>query len=74
MSVREERLLKVGADVEALCGKCGDVWHVVVAKVGDRVAKVQCKQCSAPVSLDPKETWGFAPGSVKFDFYLSNIK
>lgn len=36
----------VGADVEALCAKCGDVWHVVVAKVGERIVKVQCKQCS----------------------------
>lgn len=35
----------VGADVEALCSKCGDVWHVVVAKVGDKIAKVHCKQC-----------------------------
>jgi hypothetical protein len=35
----------VGADVESLCSKCGDVWHVVVAKVGDRIAKVQCKEC-----------------------------
>jgi hypothetical protein len=35
----------VGADVEALCSKCGDVWHVVVAKIGDKIAKVQCKQC-----------------------------
>lgn len=35
----------VGADVEALCSKCGDVWHVVVAKVGAQIAKVQCKQC-----------------------------
>jgi hypothetical protein len=35
----------VGADVEALCSKCGDVWHVVVAKVGEQIAKVQCKQC-----------------------------
>lgn len=35
----------VGADIESLCRKCGDVWHVVVAKVGDRIAKVQCKQC-----------------------------
>jgi len=35
----------VGADVEALCSKCGDVWHVVVAKVGQQIAKVQCKQC-----------------------------
>jgi hypothetical protein len=35
----------VGADIEALCSKCGDVWHVVVAKVGDRIARVLCKQC-----------------------------
>jgi hypothetical protein len=35
----------VGADIEALCGKCGDVWHVVAAKVGDEVMKVVCKQC-----------------------------
>ncbi len=35
----------VGADVEALCTKCGDVWHVVVAKVGEQIVKVQCKQC-----------------------------
>jgi hypothetical protein len=36
----------VGADVESLCSKCGDVWHVVVAKDGDKIVKVQCKQCS----------------------------
>src|SRR5688572_1106697 len=35
----------VGADVESVCGKCGDVWHVVVAKIGDQIVKVQCKQC-----------------------------
>src|SRR6478672_6215654 len=35
----------VGADVEALCSKCGDVWHVVVAKNGEQIVKVQCKQC-----------------------------
>ena len=35
----------VGADIESICGKCGDVWHVVVAMVGDQVAKVVCKQC-----------------------------
>jgi hypothetical protein len=35
----------VGADIEALCSKCGDVWHVVVAKDGDKIAKVLCKQC-----------------------------
>jgi hypothetical protein len=36
----------VGADIEALCSKCGDVWHVLVAKdEKGRIAKVQCKQC-----------------------------
>src|SRR5450432_3252749 len=35
----------VGADVEALCSKCGDVWHVVVAKVGAQIVKVLCKEC-----------------------------
>jgi hypothetical protein len=35
----------VGADIESMCAKCGDVWHVVVAMVGSQVAKVQCKQC-----------------------------
>lgn len=37
----------VGNDVESICGKCGDVWHVVVAKIGEKIVKVQCKQCSA---------------------------
>jgi hypothetical protein len=35
----------VTADIESICGKCGDVWHVVVAKVGERIVQVQCKQC-----------------------------
>ncbi|MFN0251753.1 MAG: hypothetical protein ACKV2T_33055 [Kofleriaceae bacterium] len=37
----------VGADIESLCSKCGDVWHVVVAKEGDKIVKVLCKQCGA---------------------------
>ena len=36
----------VGQDIEALCGKCGTVWHVVMAKVGERIAKVVCKRCN----------------------------
>ncbi len=36
-----------GSDVAALCSKCGDVWHVVVAMVGTQIAKVQCKECGA---------------------------
>jgi hypothetical protein len=35
----------VGADIAALCHKCGDVWHVIVAKVGEQIVKVQCKEC-----------------------------
>jgi len=35
----------VGEDIEALCGRCGQVWHVVMAKVGERIAKVVCKRC-----------------------------
>lgn len=35
----------VGADIAALCSKCGDVWHVIVAKIGEQIVKVQCKEC-----------------------------
>jgi hypothetical protein len=40
-----EAALGVGADIEAYCGKCGTVWHVVVAMVGGRIAQVECKEC-----------------------------
>lgn len=36
-----------GKDVAALCSKCGDVWHVVVAKVGQEIVQVLCKECGA---------------------------
>ncbi len=36
----------VGADVESICRKCGDVWHVIVAMIEGDIAKVQCKQCN----------------------------
>src|SRR4029079_17537733 len=35
----------VGQDIEAMCGRCGQVWHVVMAKMGDKIAKVVCKRC-----------------------------
>ena len=38
----------VGADIESICRKCGDVWHVVVAMKDDDIAKVQCKQYKNP--------------------------
>jgi hypothetical protein len=37
----------VGQDIEATCGRCGQVWHVVMAKMGDKIAKVVCKRCGA---------------------------
>lgn len=37
----------VGADIEALCSKCGDVWHVIEAKVGEDIVRVICKECGA---------------------------
>ena len=44
---------QVGSDVEALCNTCGDVWHVVVAKVADKITKVQCKQCGKQHRFKP---------------------
>src|SRR5882757_3325809 len=35
----------VGQDIEDTCTRCGDTWHVVMAKVGERVIKVVCKLC-----------------------------
>lgn len=51
----------VGADVESLCRKCGDVWHVVVAKVGERIAKVQCKECGGLHRYRPTDGSKAAP-------------
>ena len=34
-----------GQDIESVCSKCGTSWHIVVAMVGERIAKVECKQC-----------------------------
>ena len=39
--------VSAGSDIAALCSKCGDVWHVVVAMVDGRVAKVVCKECGS---------------------------
>jgi len=38
----------VGADIKAGCNKCKlNTWHVILAKVDGRIAKVQCKSCNA---------------------------
>ena len=38
-------IMRVGGDIGAICRKCGDTWHVVVAIVAGAIAKVECKQC-----------------------------
>lgn len=37
----------VGQDIEDTCARCGESWHVVMAKLGDRIAKVVCKRCGS---------------------------
>jgi len=37
--------MSVGADIEALCGRCGMGWHVVIAMADGRIAQVECRQC-----------------------------
>jgi len=39
--------IAVGKDVFAVCGKCADEWHVIVALSSGRITKVQCKVCMA---------------------------
>jgi len=55
----------VGEDIEALCGRCGQVWHVVMAKMGDRIAKVVCKRCGGHHSYrNEKVTTGESPAGA----------
>jgi ribosomal protein S27AE len=37
----------VGEDIEDVCSRCGDTWHVVMARLGERIAKVVCKRCGS---------------------------
>jgi len=37
--------MSVGADIEAVCGRCGTGWHVVIAMADGRIAQVECRQC-----------------------------
>jgi predicted nucleic acid-binding Zn-ribbon protein len=39
--------MSVGSETRAICKKCGDVWHVVIALVDQRIAKVECRECGA---------------------------
>lgn len=55
--------MRVSSDLEAICGKCGEVWHVVIAKTNGRIAKVECKQCGARHRYRPVD--GAAAGGPK---------
>ncbi len=58
--------MRVGSDIEAVCKKCGDVWHVVIALADRVIAKVECRECGPgtatvmPTPLYPphSEAWG----------------
>jgi len=50
--------IDVGADIEATCRKCGEVWHVIIAMDGRDILKVECKQCRARHRYRPVEGEG----------------
>jgi len=53
----------VGQDIEDICTRCGDTWHVVVAKVGERVIKVVCKLCGSQHNYRGESSSGSTAGS-----------
>lgn len=53
----------VGQDIEDICTRCGDTWHVVVAKVGERVIKVVCKLCNGQHNYRGESTSEASKGS-----------
>jgi hypothetical protein len=53
----------VGQDIEDICTRCGDTWHVVVAKMGERVIKVVCKLCGGQHNYRGEKTEAAAGGS-----------
>lgn len=54
-------MVHVGDEIESVCGKCGDVWHVVAAMVGSKVVKVVCKRCGGQHRHRPPTGAGPAP-------------
>src|SRR5437868_5882481 len=57
----------VGEDIEALCGRCGQVWHVVMAKMGERIAKVVCKRCGGHHGYRTEKSADSAPAGAGGD-------
>lgn len=56
----------VGQDIEDMCTRCGDTWHVVMAKMGDRVVKVVCKLCGSQHNYRSEKSTGTANGASGF--------
>jgi hypothetical protein len=48
-----------------MCGRCGQVWHVVMAKMGDRIAKVVCKRCGGHHRYRDENADGAADASAR---------
>ena len=46
----------VAKDIEAVCSKCGETWHVIVAVDDGKIAKVQCKSCGGYHKYKPIAT------------------
>lgn len=43
----------VAKDIEAVCSKCGESWHVIVAVADGQIAKVECKSCGGAHKYRP---------------------
>ncbi len=40
-------------DIEAVCSKCGESWHVIVAVADGQIAQVECKSCGSRHKYKP---------------------
>lgn len=57
MNTVPSRRPKAGSDIDAYCSKCDlDLAHVIIAMIGDRVVKVQCKTCRSPHAYRGKQS------------------
>jgi hypothetical protein len=57
MSTVPSKRIKAGSDIDAYCSKCDlDLAHVIIAMVGDRVVRVQCKTCRSPHAYRGKQS------------------
>lgn len=54
--------MRVGSELEAVCRRCGDTWHVVIALADGRIARVECRQCGARHRYRP--VGGAAPAAA----------